>query len=138
MARTSKHHSFRLPVLVDALAVLGAAAKGRTSANSIKRDLCWIAAVTLASRILLAYVYIPSEETPADAASRGKRQLKRVDRTTNRGIQNFPVRKRIGKVSNQMLGRARWRSTDDAVADVLGKCKGDEKTTLEALFKQFV
>ena len=137
LIRTSKHHSFRIPLLVDAQAILGASAKGRTSATFFKRDLCRIAAVTLASNILPAYVYIPSEENPADAPSRGKWQLKHSNGLSRGGLKNLPVRKTIGKVSNQMFGHTRWRSTDDAVADFLGTCEGDEKPTFESLFKLF-
>ena len=39
------------------------------------------------------------------------------------------------KVSNQMLGRPWWRSTDDPVADYLGRLEGDEKASFESLLK---
>ena len=70
ITRSSNNFSRRIPVLVDAPAVLGAAAKGRTSAGSISLDMKRIAVVALSSDILPSYVYIPSEDNPADAASR--------------------------------------------------------------------
>ena len=57
--------------LVDAKAILCAAAKGRTSALSIKRDIRRISALTLAGNLHMHYVYVPSEDNPADAPSRG-------------------------------------------------------------------
>ena len=84
-----------------------------------------------------ADAYIPSEENPADAPSRGKRQLKHSKGLSRGGLKNLPLRKRIGKVFNRIFGRAHWRSTDDAVADFLGMCEGDEKATFESFFKQF-
>ena len=137
ISRSRLHHSLRVPILVDAQAVLGAAAKGRTSANSIKRDLCNIAAVTLASNMLAAYVYIPREENPADAPSRGVNRFRVAGKARPGVLKKLPVRKRIGKVSNQMLGRPWWRSTDDPVADYLGRLEGDEKASFEGLLNQF-
>ena len=64
ITRSSKNFSRRIPVLVDAQAVLGAAAKGRTSAGSISLDMKRIAIVTLSSDILPSYVYIfPAKTT---------------------------------------------------------------------------
>ena len=45
ITRSSKNFSRRIPVLVDAQAVLGAAAKGKTSAGSISLDMKRIAVV---------------------------------------------------------------------------------------------
>ena len=66
-----KHHK-RLVVLVDAKAVLGAAAKGRSSAPALRGVIRAIAAHSLASDLLLRLVYVPSEDNPADAPSRGR------------------------------------------------------------------
>ena len=136
IARTRKHHSCRVPVLVDAQAVLGAAAKGRTSAASIKHDMRRISAVTLASDLLLAYVYIPSEENPADAPSRGVKRKIGKRKAAPSVLKSLPKRRRQQKVSNQMLGLPHWRSSSDHVADFLGRCTGDEKKTFEAIFGQ--
>ena len=46
------------------------------------------------------------------------------------GIKNIPVRKRVGKVSNQMLGRLWWQFTEDPVAELLSLYKGDKKDLL--------
>jgi hypothetical protein len=137
LARSKKHHSCRVPLLVDAQAVLGAAAKGRTSACSIKRDLRKIAALTLASDMFAAYVYIPSEENPADAPSRGVVKKITKKRAAPATIKKLPRRQVPHKVSNQMLGRPWWRKTDDYRADFLDRCSGDERTLFESLFAGF-
>ena len=64
-------HGRRTVLLVDALAVRGAVAKGRSSAPSLRREVMWISALVLAGDLLLKLVYVPSEDNPADAPSRG-------------------------------------------------------------------
>lgn len=66
-------HDTRIPILVDAKAILSAATKGRSSAGSIRGSLRSIAALLLASNILARYVYVPTEYNPADPPSRGRR-----------------------------------------------------------------
>ena len=58
-------------VLVDAKAVLAAAAKGRASAPTFTHQVRKLAALAVAGDLLLKYIYIPSEDNPADAPSRG-------------------------------------------------------------------
>jgi hypothetical protein len=70
LCRSERKHAHRVVVLVDAKAVLGAAAKGRTSAPSFKMQLRKLAALTLAGDFLVRYIYIPSEDNPADEPSR--------------------------------------------------------------------
>jgi uncharacterized membrane protein len=74
LLRSKDKHAHRVVALVDAQAVLGAAAKGRTSAATLKREIRKIAALTLAGDFLMRYVYVPSEDNPADAPSRGVRR----------------------------------------------------------------
>ena len=69
--RSRAHFSKRLVVLVDAQAVLFAAAKGRSSAPSLRFEIRKLAASALAGDPLIKYFYIPSEYKPADAPSRG-------------------------------------------------------------------
>ena len=63
--------SQRLVVLVDAQAVLFAAAKGRSSAPSLRFEIRKLAALALAGNLVIKYIYVPSEYNPADAPSRG-------------------------------------------------------------------
>ena len=70
--RSSDRHSRRIVVLVDAKAVLGAAAKGRSSSPALLRLLRRLASLALAGDLLLRYAYVPSEDMPADPPSRGK------------------------------------------------------------------
>ena len=49
-----------MTILVDAKAVLCAAAEGRTSAMSLKHFMRQLAALSLAGDFLLQYVYVPS------------------------------------------------------------------------------
>jgi len=80
LCRSASKHGHRVVILVDAKAVLGAAAKGRSSAPSLKRHARRLAALTLAGGFLARYVYVPSEDNPADAPSRGiLRARPRVD-----------------------------------------------------------
>ena len=71
LLRTTKRHSRRTVLLVDAQAVRGAVAKGRSSAPCLRREVTRIAALQLAGDLLLKLVYVPSEDNPADAPSRG-------------------------------------------------------------------
>ena len=67
-------------VLIDAKAVLAAAAKGRSGAAGFKSILRSIAALSLAGGILIYPLYVPSEDNPGDAPSRGLRFLRGVVR----------------------------------------------------------
>ena len=69
VARSRKKHHKKVVILVDAKAVLGAAAKGRTSA--VMRA---IGAYALSNDLLLRLIYISSEDNPADIPSRGLRK----------------------------------------------------------------
>ena len=69
--RSPKRHSRRTTLLIDAQAVLGAVVKGRSSAPTLAREIRKIGAHVLAGDLLIKAVYIPSEENPADALSRG-------------------------------------------------------------------
>ena len=69
--RTKSHFSQRLVVLVDAQAVLFAAAKGRSSAPSLRFEMRKLAALALVGDLIIKYIYVSSEYNPADAPSRG-------------------------------------------------------------------
>ena len=69
--RAPSRHGKRIPFLVDAKAVLGAAAKGRSSAPTLRNEIRRIGAHVLAGNLLLKLVYVPSEDNPEDAPSRG-------------------------------------------------------------------
>jgi hypothetical protein len=71
--RVHTHHH-RLPLLVDARAIIGAATRGRTSSRALRGVLRSYAAVCLAADYLPRLVYIPSESNPSDAPSRGLRR----------------------------------------------------------------
>eukprot|EP00439_Symbiodinium_sp_Y106_P074706 s3085_g14.t1 len=72
LTRSRRKHHKKVVILVDAKAVLGAAAKGRTSSPSLRGVIRAVAAHSLASDLLVKLIYIPSESNPADAPSRGK------------------------------------------------------------------
>ena len=71
MFRTVHRHGKRTVLLVDATAVCGAVAKGRSSSPTLNYELRRIAALAIAGDIWIRVVYIPSEDNPADAPSRG-------------------------------------------------------------------
>ena len=72
-------------MLIDAKAALCAIAKGRTNAPAFHQTLCSINALLLATDTLLRPVYVPSEDNPADAPSRGRRR-----RLVNRRVLQKP------------------------------------------------
>ena len=69
--RGRHRHGCRAVMLVDAQAIIGALAKGRTSALTISAPIRRAAALTLAGDLYIHYLYIPSESNPADKPSRG-------------------------------------------------------------------
>ena len=71
LLRDPRRHARRTVFLVDAQAVLGAVTKGRSSAQRIRRDVANVSALCLAGDLLMRYVYVPSEDNPADEPSRG-------------------------------------------------------------------
>ena len=66
--------------LIDAKAILAATAKGRSGAPGFKQILRSIGAHLLAGNLLIYPLYIPSEDNPSDAPSRGKRFRRGVAR----------------------------------------------------------
>ena len=121
LTRSTKHCSRRVPVLVDAQAILGAAAKGRTSARSSSCDIRRIAVVTFSSNIIPAYVYIPSEDHPADAPSRNIQQRKLGKRGSRPVITKLPVKGKYAKPrASAQPRRVDWSaSSDDLVNSIL-------------------
>lgn len=81
--------------LIDAKAVLSALAKGCTGSPAMRCSVCAISAHLLACDILLRPVYVPSEDMPADRASRG--------------IRKRPVHRKVLKTSFSKLERALHR-----------------------------
>ena len=98
LLRSSRRFRKRIVMLIDAEAVLSAIAKGRAGSPAFRGTLCSINAHLLASNTLLRPVYIPSEDNPADAPSRGRRRrpvtrrvlkkpgCSKVDRRLRRGL----------------------------------------------------
>ena len=138
--RKRSSHGKRLPVLVDARAFIGVAAKGRTSARSISLDLKRIAVVTFSIDLLPSYVYVPSEDNPADAPSRNVRTKKFGKRGQRPVIAKFGARTKCRKerVSSTAKGLPWWRSTDDVVGDFLDNvCTDDNRQRYQGLFRSF-
>ena len=72
LLRDPRRHSKRVVVLVDAQAVLGAAACRRSLAQTINREIRRYGALVLGGDLLVRLVYILSEDNPGDAPSRNK------------------------------------------------------------------
>ena len=90
LLRSVRRHSRRTVLLIDATAVCGAVAKGRSSSPTLKHEIKQIAALAIAGDLWVRVVYIPSEDNPSNAPSRG------VVRTWRRQI-----RQRYRPVSSQ-------------------------------------
>jgi hypothetical protein len=76
--RRSTNHKHRMVFLIDAQAVLGSLRKGRTSAGSIRRQIRQAAALQIAAGAKMTFLYVPSEDNPADEASRGTKPKQRI------------------------------------------------------------
>ena len=71
-SRLAGHQNSRLVVLIDSTVVAQAAAKGRSS-SCLGHTLRRIAALELATGLVLFALIVPSAHNPADAPSRGDR-----------------------------------------------------------------
>ena len=100
LLRDRKRHSRRVAILVDAQAVLGAAARGRSSAGTIKREIRRYGALVLGGDLLVRLIYVPSEDNPGDAPSRGKRCLD-VANKFNKGHQRIARQDRAARRAHQ-------------------------------------
>ncbi len=74
LARAPRHHGKRVLTLLDAKAIIGGIQKGRSSSRSLGRLLQRLGAYLLACNFLPRLLYVPSEDMPADAPSRGVRK----------------------------------------------------------------
>ena len=97
--RDLRRHSKRLVVLVDAQAVLGAAARGRSSAKTIKREIRRYGALALGGDLLIRLVYIPSEDNPGDTPSRNKPMVKQSSNFDRNRLR----RARLSKQAQQVV-----------------------------------
>ena len=73
LSRTTRNHGRRVLTLLDAKAVLGALQKGRSSSRQLGQLLQRTAAYLVAADLEPRYLYVPTEDMPADAPSRGIR-----------------------------------------------------------------
>ncbi len=90
VGRSASHVGQRVVSLIDARSVLGAAAKGRTSAKTLKKQIRMVSALALALDITLNLVYIPSCHNPADHPSRGRAILYRKGLVRRHGLKRSP------------------------------------------------
>ena len=79
--RSPARHRKRMVILLDAMAVLFAVAKGRSS-SGLNRVVQSIGAHVLAGRLRLSPLYTPTECMPSDGASRGRRRKPLVRRAS--------------------------------------------------------
>ena len=68
--RSVARHARRTLHLVDAQAVKGAIAKGRSSSPTLKFELRRIASLAIAGDLWIRVVYVPSEDNPADGLTK--------------------------------------------------------------------
>ena len=72
-AHATHRHGKRVLTLLDAKAVLGGLQKGRSSSRILGRILQKTGAHLVAADLDMRYLYVPTEDMPADAPSRGVR-----------------------------------------------------------------
>ena len=101
--RSTERHGRRTVLLIDAQAVLGAIARGRSSAPSLRRAVMRTAAYAIGGDLLLHLIYVPSEDNPADAPSRGVGGRRRAAVT--------PVASKWKPRVRQLAARASTRQT---------------------------
>ena len=107
LTRSRRRHRCRGVVLVDATAVAGALAKGRSSSTTLKRGTRAIAAIALSCELRLHFPYLPSESNPADFPSRGK-----VRRRTVRRPSHFVIKQTKLDLQMKAYRRAYRRARD--------------------------
>jgi hypothetical protein len=102
LLRAVGRHHHQVPILVDAKTILCAASKGRSSSPALLRILRKLAANVLAGGMSLRLVYVPSEDNPADAPSRGlrrrpfeRRRFVKIKQKEKRILQRERLRLRI-------------------------------------------
>jgi len=128
LLRRSSRHGKRTTLLVDALAVRGAIAKGRSSAPTFRVPMRRIAAQVLAGDLAIKLVYVPTEQMPADKGSRGICYRKPLP---GKKLKNVLVaaRRRVGKLRSRPvggMGDAHDKLADDlAIAKALLWATGD-------------
>ena len=99
-----------------------------------------IAVVSFSADLLASYVYIPSEDNPADAPSRNVTTRKFGKRGRRPVMGKLPVKGKFVKLpqSNQAKGLPWWRCTDDPVNDFINNvCTDENRERYEALFRSF-
>ena len=117
--RSSARHGRRTLLLIDARAVLGAVAKGRSSARTIRRNLMRIAALVLAGDLLVHVAYIPSEDNPADTPSRGVREKWRRHRQGIAPVKKPHLKRTLSPIAHSCQHRS------DSVRVMLNKLARD-------------
>ena len=128
LLRSPSRHARRTVLLVDAQAVCGALAKGRSSAPTLRLELKKIAALAIAGDIWLRIAYVPSEDNPSDAPSRG---VVRIWRGSGARRQSNKVRKAHLKHPPRahMVEDDIWRATHCGSAS--------SRTRFRRIFRQF-
>jgi len=107
-------------MLLDAKAVLGAIAKGRSSSPSLARPTRRLSAHLLAGELHLKVVYVPSEENAADDPSRGRTRPWRGRRTP------LPARATRGEAAAATSERQQlrwWRQELNDIAALEEECR---------------
>jgi len=118
--RSPARHGRRTVMLLDAKAVLGAIAKGRSSSPSLARPTRRLSAHLLAGELHLKVVYVPSEENAADDPSRGRTRPWRGRRTP------LPARATRGEAAAATSERQQlrwWRQELNDIAALEEECR---------------
>ena len=121
LLRATARHARRTTLLVDAKAVIGAMARGRSSAPALRRAVMRTAAYALGGDLLLHLVYVPSEDNPADSPSRGKPLRRRVAGcpVASKWGQRAALRTDRGGVKRTIEKQSRAQTIRQAIVDNL-------------------
>ena len=141
LLRCPARRSRRTVLLIDAQAVCGAIAKGRSSAPTLRAELNNIAALAIADDLWLQVAFVPSENSPSDAPSRGvvrrwrgrdgQKRRKRGDNVTSKSAStvydNIWRHTHTGTVAQQHMFRRLFRKYDWSGIDSLSSLEDREQ-----------
>ena len=117
-ARDVKSHGVRQLILMDAIAVLSALQKGRSSAPTLRSCVKRCSAFLLAANIRPRFGYIPTAWNPADPPSRGKHSSASAGRRRRVRSHTSAIEKQLARTKRVLKCMARLGYTESLSAAI--------------------